>query len=85
MVCYEVRVLRLGCGGKCFAVRFETPPGEQAKVDFAQFRVRFTTEPDVVHIVWLFSIVLGYSRLIWGGLCSPADDANRARLSPGGF
>ena len=66
MVRDEVRVLRPGGGGNGFAVRFKTPQGEQAKVDFAQFRVRFTAEPDVVHIVWLFSIVLGYSRLIWG-------------------
>ena len=27
--------------------------------------MRFTDAPDVVHIVWLFSMVLGYSRLIW--------------------
>ena len=66
MVRDEVRALRPAGGGKGYAVRFETLPGEQAQVDFAQFRVSFTDEPDVVHIVWLFSIVLGYSRLIWG-------------------
>lgn len=66
MVRDEVRALRPAGGGKGFAVRFETLPGEQAQVDFAQFRVSFTDEPGVVHIVWLFSIVLGYSRLIWG-------------------
>jgi transposase len=65
MVRDEVRALRPAGGGKGFAVRFETLPGEQAQVDFAQFRVRFTDEPDVVHIVWLFSMVLGYSRLLW--------------------
>jgi transposase len=48
-----------------FEVRFETPPGEQAQVDFAQFVVEFTDEPGVRRIVWLFSMVLGYSRLIW--------------------
>jgi transposase len=48
-----------------FEVRFETPPGEQAQVDFAQFNVEFTDEPGVRRIVWLFSMVLGYSRLIW--------------------
>lgn len=53
-------------GGSPFAVRFETPPGQQAQVDFAQFRVRFTSAPDHVQIVWLFSMVLGFSRLIWG-------------------
>lgn len=48
-----------------FEVRFETPPGEQAQVDFAQFHVVFTDEPMTPRIVWLFSMVLGHSRLIW--------------------
>jgi transposase len=48
-----------------FEVRFETPPGEQAQVDFAHFEVAFTDEPGVKRIVWLFSLVLGFSRLIW--------------------
>ena len=48
-----------------FAVRFETPPGEQAQVDFARFEVEFADEPGAKRIVWLFSMVLGYSRLIW--------------------
>lgn len=48
-----------------FEVRFETPPGHQAQVDFAQFQVMFTDEQNVVRIAWLFSLVLGYSRLIW--------------------
>jgi transposase len=48
-----------------FEVRFETPPGEQAQVDFARFEVEFIDEPGVKRIVWLFSMVLGYSRLIW--------------------
>jgi len=48
-----------------FEARFETPPGEQAQVDFARFEVEFTDEPGVKRIVWLFSMVLGYSRLIW--------------------
>ena len=51
-----------------FEVRFETPPGEQAQVDFAQFQVIFTDEPSLTRIVWLFSLVLGYSRLIWARL-----------------
>jgi transposase len=51
-----------------FEVRFETPPGDQAQVDFAQFQLRFTDEPTVTRIVWLFSFVLGYSRLIWARL-----------------
>lgn len=48
-----------------FEVRFETPAGEQAQVDFAQFQVVFQAEPGVVRIVWLFSLVLGHSRLIF--------------------
>ncbi len=48
-----------------FEVRFETPPGRQAQVDFAQFQVVFTDEPDVTRIVWLFSLVLGSSRWLW--------------------
>ena len=50
---------------KPFEVRFETPAGEQAQVDLARFEVEFTDEPDFTRIVWLFSMVLGYSRLIW--------------------
>src|SRR5215211_3368871 len=46
-------------------VRFETPPGEQAQVDLARFEVAFTDEPGITRIVWLFSLVLGHSRLIW--------------------
>lgn len=38
-----------------FEVRFETGPGEQAQVDFAQFQVVFTDEPLTPRIVWLFS------------------------------
>jgi len=48
-----------------FETRFETPAGEQAQVDFARFEVEFAAEPGVKRIVWLFSIVLGFSRLIW--------------------
>jgi transposase len=48
-----------------FEVRFETPPGEQAQVDLARFDVVFTDEPGQTRVVWLFSMVLGFSRLIW--------------------
>jgi transposase len=48
-----------------FEVRFETPPGAQAQVDFAQFQLQFTDEPAITRIVWLFSFVLGFSRLMW--------------------
>jgi transposase len=56
-----------------FEVRFETPPGHQAQVDFAQFQVVFTDEPAVTRIVWLFSLVLGYSRLIWARFVAHQD------------
>jgi transposase len=52
--------------GRRFEVRFETPPGEQAQVDLARFEVVFSDQPGVTRIVWLFSMVLGFSRLIWG-------------------
>ena len=50
---------------KPFEVRFETPPGCQAQVDFARFVTTFTDEPEISRIVWLFSLVLGYSRHIF--------------------
>jgi transposase len=50
---------------KPFEVRFETPPGAQAQVDFARFPIVFTDAPTEPRIVWLFSMVLGSSRLIW--------------------
>ena len=61
-----------------FEVRFETPPGQQAQVDFAEFQVAFTDEDKVdadgvLHPtnrkVWLFSFVLGNSRWLWGTFC----------------
>ncbi len=36
-----------------FEVRFETPPGEQAQVDFAHFEVEFADDPGIKRIVWL--------------------------------
>jgi len=48
-----------------FEVRFETPPGRQAQVDFAHFRTVFTDEPGIERILWLFSLVLGHSRMLW--------------------
>ncbi|GHG89615.1 MULTISPECIES: IS21 family transposase [Rhodobacteraceae] len=49
-----------------FERRFETPPGKQAQVDFAEFTVEFSDEPGVARKVWLFSMVLGHSRWLWG-------------------
>ena len=39
-------------------VRFETPPGLQAQVDFAHFRLPWGRR-------WALLVVLGYSRLLW--------------------
>jgi transposase len=49
-----------------FEVRFETPPGRQAQVDFVHFRTVFTDEPGTERVIWLFSLVLGHSRMLWG-------------------
>jgi transposase len=56
-----------------FERRFETPPGRQAQVDFAQFRVAFDDAPEVMRIVWLFTMVLGHSRWLWGRFCASQD------------
>ena len=40
------------------AIRFETPPGQQAQVDFAQVRLPWGTR-------YALMVVLGYSRLLW--------------------
>ncbi len=45
-----------------FERRFETPPGLQPQVDFAEFKVEFTDQPGVMRKVWLFSMVLGNNR-----------------------
>jgi len=49
--------------------RYETPPRQQAQVDFAYFEIAFTDAPGVTQIVWLFTMVLGYSRFLWGRFC----------------
>ncbi len=49
-----------------FEHRYETAAGEQAQVDFAQFKTVFTEAPDRVRVVWLFSLVLGCSRFLTG-------------------
>ena len=49
-----------------FEVRFEIPAGRQAQVDFAHFRTAFTDGPGAERIIWLFSLVLGHSRMLWG-------------------
>ena len=49
-----------------FEVRFETPAGAQAQVDFAHFNVEFDDAPGQRRSIWLFSLVLGHSRYLWG-------------------
>ena len=56
-----------------FERRFETPPGKQGQVDFAEFKVEFTDAPGVVRKVWLFTMVLGHSRWLWGRFCASQD------------
>lgn len=50
---------------KPYEVRFETPAGVQAQVDFARFVVDFADDPGTTRIVWLFSLVLGHSRFLF--------------------
>lgn len=56
-----------------FERRFETPPGRQAQVDFAFFKTAFTDEPGVERIIWLFSLVLGHSRMMWARFVARQD------------
>jgi len=56
-----------------FERRFETPPGRQGQVDFAEFKVEFADAPGVVRKVWLFTMVLGHSRWLWGRFCASQD------------
>ncbi len=56
-----------------FERRFETPAGRQAQVDFAQFRLAFSDTPETRRIVWLFTMVLGHSRWLWGRFCASQD------------
>ena len=48
-----------------FEIRFETPAGHQAQVDFAEFAVEFAGESPIKRKVWLFAMVLGHSRYLW--------------------
>ncbi|WPZ35871.1 MULTISPECIES: IS21 family transposase [Thalassobaculum] len=68
-----------------YEIRFETPPGQQGQVDFAQFQVVFTDEPEQPRIVWLFSLVLGHSRLIWARFVAHQDLATVLRCHVAAF
>lgn len=65
--------------------RFETPPGKQGQVDFAYFRTVFTDEPGVERIVWLFSLVLGHSRMMWARFVARQDLASVLRCHIAAF
>lgn len=49
-----------------FEHRFATEAGQQAQVDFAQFRTAFRVDPEQIVAFWLFTMVLGHSRHLWG-------------------
>ena len=68
-----------------FERRFETPPGKQAQVDFAHFRTAFTDQPGAERIVWLFSLVLGHSRLMWARFVERQDLATVLRCHIAAF
>lgn len=68
-----------------FERRFETPPGRQAQVDFAYFRVRFDDEPSLERVVWLFTMVLGHSRFLWGRFVTQQDLATVLRCHIAAF
>ena len=68
-----------------FEVRFETRPGRQAQVDFAHFRTVFTDEPSIERVVWLFSLVLGHSRMLWGRFVSRQDMQTLLRCHAAAF
>lgn len=68
-----------------FERRFETPPGRQAQVDFAFFKTRFTDEPGAERIIWLFSLVLGHSRLMWARFVAQQDLATVLRCHVAAF
>ena len=68
-----------------FERRFETPPGRQAQVDFAFFKVRFEDEPGAERVVWLFSLVLGHSRLMWARFVAQQDLATVLRCHVAAF
>jgi transposase len=49
-----------------FDHRFETAPGWQGQVDFAQFKTVFAEDPPETVTLWLFTLILGHSRYLWG-------------------
>ena len=52
-------------------IRFETEPGQQAQMDFAEFQIQ---QPDgTIKKLYLFSLILGYSRMLYGELLERCD------------
>lgn len=80
-----VAAMRPENGPKPFEVRFETPAGQQAQVDFARFVTEFTDEPGVTRIVWLSSLVLGHSRFIFARYVMHQDLQTLLRCHMQGF
>lgn len=74
-----LRTVRPPAQPAAFERRFETPPGCQAQVDFAYFKLRFEDEPSSERIVWLFSLVLGHSRMMWARFVAQQDLATVLR------
>ncbi len=70
---------------KPFERRFETPPGRQAQVDFAEFTAESTDETGVMRKVWLFSMVLGHSRWFWGRFVASQNLQSVLRCHIGAF
>ena len=70
---------------KRFEKRFETPPGEQAQADFAVFKTVFGEDPQRIRILALFTIILGYSRYLWGRFCESQKMSNVVRMHELGF
>nr|WP_207191527.1 IS21 family transposase [Paracraurococcus ruber] len=80
-----LRTVRPPAEPAAFERRFETPPGRQAQVDFAFFKVRFEDEPGAERIVWLFSLVLGHSRMMWARFVAQQDLATVLRCHVAAF
>lgn len=80
-----LRTIRPPTEPAAFERRFETPPGRQAQVDFAFFKVRFEDEPGAERIVWLFSLVLGHSRMMWARFVAQQDLATVLRCHVAAF
>lgn len=80
-----LRTVRPPAAPAAFERRFETPPGRQGQVDFAYFKVRFEDEPGAERIVWLFSMVLGHSRMMWARFVAQQDLATVLRCHVAAF